>query len=202
MGTLLVNGLPGSGKTTLARALAAELALPLLSKDAVKETLADALAALRPPQHDDDAAAQRGWSAALGRAAGETLWTLLGDARGAAVLESPWLAPLRPVVLAGLARAGVNPADTVEVWCDLPPALARARFDARMPTRHPIHPERPGGDPGDWPAWTRDARPLALGGHLLRVDTTAPVDAPALAARLRALAFSEQRAELPSPLPG
>ncbi|MEO7058823.1 MAG: GNAT family N-acetyltransferase, partial [Lapillicoccus sp.] len=40
---VLVNGLPGSGKSTLARALASELGLPLLSKDVVKETVADAL---------------------------------------------------------------------------------------------------------------------------------------------------------------
>ncbi len=34
---LLVNGIPGSGKTTLARRLAAELGLPLFAKDPVKE---------------------------------------------------------------------------------------------------------------------------------------------------------------------
>ena len=34
---LLVNGIPGSGKTTLARRLAAELGLPLFAKDSVNE---------------------------------------------------------------------------------------------------------------------------------------------------------------------
>ena len=42
-GVVLVNGCPGSGKTWVARRLAAALGLPLLRKDAVKEALWDAL---------------------------------------------------------------------------------------------------------------------------------------------------------------
>src|SRR5471030_2469231 len=42
----LVNGGPGSGKTTLARQLAQELGIPLFSKDVIKESVAEALWAL------------------------------------------------------------------------------------------------------------------------------------------------------------
>jgi predicted kinase len=42
---VLVNGLPGSGKTTLASQLAAHLSVPWVSKDSVKELLADAFPA-------------------------------------------------------------------------------------------------------------------------------------------------------------
>lgn len=42
---VIVSGAPASGKTTLARRLAGDLRLPLLAKDALKETLADALGA-------------------------------------------------------------------------------------------------------------------------------------------------------------
>jgi predicted kinase len=40
---IIVNGLPGAGKTTLARRLAADLRLPVFSRDGIFETLYDAL---------------------------------------------------------------------------------------------------------------------------------------------------------------
>lgn len=100
------------------------------------------------------------------------------------MLETPWLAPLRPIVQAGLRRAGVT--EVQEVWCEVPLELARRRFTARMTERHPVHPERDGRWDGRWEDWSRDARPLAFG-RVHRVDTSAPVDVAALAAALRAV---------------
>ncbi|GAA1139467.1 putative kinase [Kitasatospora gansuensis] len=174
MVTVLVNGLPAAGKSTLARSLAGELGLPLFSKDSIKETLADNLGVA--PTHD-----AREWSTALGRAAAETLWTLLAYAPGGAVLESPWLAGTRRFAVAGLARAGVR--QVQEVWCDAPLAVLRRRYAERAAGRHPVHLDEQVDADERWEEWSRAAEPLGLG-PVHRVDTTRPVDIPLLARRI------------------
>ena len=76
---VLVAGWPGSGKSTLAAALAAELGLPLLAKDEIKEALMEGLG-----QPETVAASQR-----LGQAA---VLVMLRAARTCpgAVLDSTW----------------------------------------------------------------------------------------------------------------
>jgi predicted kinase len=73
-----VSGAPGSGKTSLAVPLAAELGYALLTKDRIKETLHDALGAPEP---------DRAWSRSQGAAAMELLWALAADAP-AVVIEA------------------------------------------------------------------------------------------------------------------
>jgi adenylylsulfate kinase-like enzyme len=82
-----VSGAPGSGKTSLAVPLAAELGYALLAKDRIKETLHDALGAPEP---------DRAWSRKLGGAAMELLWALAADAptaRSESAPSSPWTPP-------------------------------------------------------------------------------------------------------------
>lgn len=158
---VLVTGVPGSGKTTLARRLSPALGLPLLSKDVVKETLFDVLGA-----------GDRAWSTRLGAAANEVLWSLLADCPTGAVVDV-WLDPVRDAGFAGrgLARAGIQTA--YEVRCDCPGPLAAQRYADRR--RHPGH------LPADEATLDRirAAAPSMVGlgvGPALQVDTSRPVD--------------------------
>lgn len=169
---VLVNGLPGSGKTTLARELAPALGLMLLSKDAIKETLADHLPGEGPA-----------WSRALGVAALETVWTLLRDARCGALLEAPWLVDARGPARAGLERAGVATHTVHEVWCDVPAGVARERVLARIPDRHVVHGDTRASVFAKFEKWEPLAHPLEFGA-VHRVDTRAGVDVEALARRI------------------
>jgi predicted kinase len=164
---VLVSGAPGSGKTSLAGPLAAELGFALLGKDRIKERLHDALGA---PESD------LAWSQRLGAAAMEVLWALAADAP-AVVLEAnfrPRHVYVRDQILALCARP-------VEVNCVCPPELAASRYAERAATSHPVHvvtsltPE----------VLAEYDRPLGLG-EVITVDTTRPVDVAGLADRVRA----------------
>jgi predicted kinase len=162
---VLVGGWPASGKSTLAVALAAELGLPLLAKDEIKEALAGALGVPA-----DVAASQR-----LGRAAVLAMLRVAARCPGA-VLDSTWFDYTRPLVAA-------LPGRPVEVRTALSRELARERYLARAASRHPGHLDR---DRTAEELWGRPVEPLGVG-PLVEVDTSGPVDVPALAARIRAL---------------
>ncbi|WIB67090.1 ATP-binding protein [Curtobacterium sp. MCBD17_035] len=161
---ILVNGLPGSGKTTLAAGLAEVLGCPLLSKDAVKEPLADIAGPMIT-------------SRALGGVAMDTVWGMAAAVEAGVVLDAVWLRTRdREHLVTGLARAG-SPR-FVEVWCDVDRTVAeerlRDRYDPGSPLRHPTH-----GDLEDvlafWDEHAAAAGPVGLG-PVVRVDTGAALD--------------------------
>jgi predicted kinase len=162
---VLVGGWPASGKSTLAVALSAELHLPLLAKDEIKEALVDALGVPA-----DVAASQR-----LGRAAVLAMLRVAARCPGA-VLDSTWFDYTRPLVTA-------LPGRPVEVRTALSQELARERYLARAERRHAGHLDR---ERTAAELWGRRVEPLGIG-PLVEVDTSGPVDVRALAARIRAL---------------
>ncbi len=159
-----ISGAPGSGKTSLAVPLAAELGYALLAKDRIKETLHDALGAPEP---------DRAWSRRLGAAAMELLWALAADAP-AAVIE----ANFRPRSEYQRAKLSGLAAQPVEVHCACPPELALKRYNTRV--THPVHVVTT----LQLEAIAEYDRPVGIG-TLITVDTTATVEVNAIAAAVR-----------------
>ena len=162
-GFVLVGGWPGSGKTTLSRSLAAELEVSLLSKDAVKEALMDALGA---PSDVEE-------SRRVGRAA---VFAVLAAARGCpgAVIDSTWY-PYAEQLVREL------PGPVVEVRCRVPLAVAQDRYRRRTTDVRHLDDLRAPAE-----LWGEEVAPLGLG-PVLEVDTSGPVDVRELAASCRVL---------------
>ena len=128
---VLVNGPPAAGKTTLARALARDLRLPLLAKDDLKEALFDSLGT-----------GDRDWSRQLGATTFDLLFLLAErqlEAGRSALLEANWDAERACPQLQAL--RGSIPFRLVEVHVTAPEEVLRRRFDERAASgrRHPGH---------------------------------------------------------------
>ena len=163
---VLVNGLPGSGKTTTGRALARTLDARFLSKDLIKEALAGCV---------DEAADLP----ELGGIAMDTIWALTRVTASAVVIDSWWFAPRgREFARRGIAQAAADRA--VEVWCDATEPVARARYANRHRPSYYHDAQRL---VTHWDTWARAAAPLGLT-PVVTVDTTRPVDYTALADRI------------------
>ena len=125
---VVVSGAPASGKTTLAQRLAADGALTLLSKDAIKEALADSLG--HPETVDASGTLGTGAYAAMFAMAARLVES--GTSIG---LESNFRRGRAEPDLARL--AGI--ADPRVVHCVADAPTIRRRYEARAPERHAAH---------------------------------------------------------------
>jgi hypothetical protein len=123
---ILVTGLPASGKSTLGRAVAAALGLPLLDKDEILEAL-----------FESRGVGDSEWRRKLSRFADEELRTKAFQLEGA-VLTSWWRHP-RSHVESGTPVDWLAslPGNLIELHCVCSPRIAAERFLARR--RHEGH---------------------------------------------------------------
>lgn len=164
---VVVTGPPASGKSTLARALAVRLELPLIAKDVIKEALMEVLGTPGDVEQ----------SHRLGRAAVFAMMAL-ARANAGAVLDSVWLGYTIPMI-----RELTPP--VVEVRCEVAREIAAARYDARVPDRHAGHlgRQRPPEE-----LWNEDLlAPLGVG-PVVRVNTETPVRIDQVANQVRQVA--------------
>ncbi|MBF0816517.1 AAA family ATPase [Microbacterium paludicola] len=154
---IVVNGIPGAGKTTLAAPLARELGVTLVAKDALKEALADAVDAPLPTSR-------------IGAVATDALWAIAGMLDGVVMIESFW-ASGRDERWFRRGHESIGAPAGIELWCDVPRDVARQR--ARDRPRHKAHADA--GRREEWEVLTEGAAPIS-GLPTLRVDTSAPVD--------------------------
>jgi predicted kinase len=155
---VIVGGAPATGKTELAGALGRTLGLPVITKDDVKEALAEPFAT-----------GDREWSRRLGRAASSVLYVVaerLLAAGAGVILESNFRREFESR-LAALAEL----APTVVIVCRVPDALRRRRFEERAAQgRHRVH-----IDDAITAEWNEDDAEflIDIGAPRLIVDTTA-----------------------------
>jgi predicted kinase len=161
---ILICGPSATGKTTLARRLAADLSLPLFFKDSIKEILFETL----PPQETD-------WSSLLSQASIRVLCYLLESmmAGGSSCIGEANFntAAVRPMFKAMQERYAFS---CVEIMCDADAQVRLQRLRLRNSTgqRHAAHGNSDADITREWQDTQTRLTPIGLNGPCIELDTT------------------------------
>ena len=174
---VLVTGLPGSGKTTLAVALARKLDLPLIGKDRYKEILFEVLGV-----------GDMEWSRRIGQAAIALQYDAMSTVRSAVVDSALWTGVSEPEVEA----LGLH---LIQLHCRCPFEVARARYFDRVAAgeRHAGHRDEEMTE-DSYERFRPLVEPLRLRAPTVEVNTAEPTDIDEVAA---AVCAAGRRGPLP-----
>ena len=125
---LLVNGVPASGKSTVAKAVSGATGWPLLTLDTIKEAFFAHLGT-----------GDRDYNRLLGKASYQAIFSLIADfPPDSTTVVDAWFG-FQPadVLRSHLTRAGAD--RIAEIWCHAPGKIVGERYRARLSERHAGH---------------------------------------------------------------
>ena len=125
-------------------------------------------------------------SQSWGGIAMDVVWSIARAAPTAVVVDSWWFKP-RDLQFARVGIERTRATRAVEVWCDVPAEVAKARYAGR---RRAAYYQDQQHLANDWDLWVAQAAPLGLA-PTVSVDTTQPVDCVELAERIELAADSQ-----------
>jgi glucokinase len=163
---LMVNGVPGSGKSSLARGLSERTGWPVLALDTVKTPFLELIEGV-----------DRAFNRTLGKASYKSIFSIIKEAPlGATVIVDAWFGfqPLS-VLKEHIEMAGIT--SVAELWCHAPPEILAKRYSERASWRVAGHPGL--SYVPELIELAKRAQPSDLG-PVLDVDTTAPQEIAAI----------------------
>lgn len=172
---VLVNGVPASGKSSTARAIASRFGWPLISLDTIKE-----------PFFEELGGGDRAYNRQLGRAAYDAMFrTMAGFPDGMTVVIEAWFG-FQPRALLESHLAGAEIGHVLEIWCHAPAEVIADRYSNRVESR-------PAGHPGreyvpELLELARKASPIGLS-HVHWLDTTQALDMSEIDAAIAEFGF-------------
>lgn len=167
MNLIIINGMPATGKTTVARTLSERLAIPTIAKDAFKEFLFDTLGVK-----------DREWSRTLGGVSNGSLYLLVDtllSSNQSIIIENAFERKFaRPQLEALIQKYHPN---VIEIYCTTEQTVRRKRFMKRNQSgdRHIGHLDHTNylKDDDDEPIEKFSALKLSVGEYI-EIDTTQP----------------------------
>ncbi|WP_318358457.1 AAA family ATPase [Enterobacter sp.] len=159
---ILINGIPASGKSTIARQISETFGLPILTIDGIKEPFMACFTDI-----------DRSFNRQLGCAAYKVIWSVVEQSPASCVwLIDAWFGfQPREMLQQLVQQAGVE--RVLEVWNHISPELAVSRYAERLQHRQPGHP----GEEylPELALLAKRAEPMGLGA-VFRVDQQNPVE--------------------------